>query len=96
MANIIYKDVAPGAKEYVAPVITDQQPFCDANDLKSDIIVPQVATPRTKLLEARWHIQHHARRPRGRLGNMVAKHDKRRRQLLISTYAHTNLFRSLF
>ena len=42
--KIIYKDIAPGAKEDVIPDIDDLQAFCNANDLKNDITVPQIAT----------------------------------------------------
>lgn len=44
MANIIYKDIAPGAKEAATPSIQDIQDFCDPNDLKNTITVPKIAT----------------------------------------------------
>lgn len=44
MTSIIYKDIAPGARENVVPKMDDIQPFCDLNDLKTGVSVPKVAT----------------------------------------------------
>jgi len=37
MTRIIYKDVAPGAKENATPSMADIQPFCDVTDLTREI-----------------------------------------------------------